>query len=153
MHETVPRRLFVEFSRDEENLNHTRTVSRAEQVKQAYQIVAQEISDLPEFRKQDADENGRMADKVFLYYMQMGCDIYNGKKINIDDLENYEIDHVIPRSFMWDNSLDNRVLTKSIINKQKGDQLPQKLYGQAQHNFWVKLNRLHLISNKKNFGI
>jgi len=149
MHETVPRRLFVEFSRDEENLNHTRTVSRAEQVKQAYQIVAQEISDLPEFRKQDADENGRMADKVFLYYMQMGCDIYNGKKINIDDLENYEIDHVIPRSFMWDNSLDNRVLTKSIINKQKGDQLPQKLYGQAQHNFWVKLNRLHLISNKK----
>lgn len=149
MHGQAPKRIFVEFSRDDENMNHTRTVSRADQVKNAYQKAAQEISDLPEFNEHDADKNGKMADKFFLYYMQAGKDPYTGNDINMDDPNKYDIDHILPRSFTWDDSLDNRVLTEKDANNQKGDHLPQTIFGQTQSNLWLQLKRAHLISERK----
>ena len=42
--------------------------------------------------------------------MQGGRDAYTGAKLNIDRLSDYDIDYIMPQSFVKDDSLDNRVL-------------------------------------------
>ncbi|WP_263751882.1 type II CRISPR RNA-guided endonuclease Cas9, partial [Klebsiella pneumoniae] len=66
----------------------------------------------------------------YLYFMQLGRDMYTGEKINIDELHQYyDIDHIFPRSFIKDNSLNNRVLTrKEINNNEKADRTAADLY-------------------------
>ncbi|MCT7875508.1 MAG: type II CRISPR RNA-guided endonuclease Cas9, partial [Lactobacillus iners] len=56
-----------------------------------------------------------------MYFKQMGRDAYTGDKLSLDQLQNYDIDHIFPRSFIKDDSLDNRVLTQKPINAKKSD--------------------------------
>ena len=39
--------------------------------------------------------------------------MYTGKPLEINQLSNYDIDHIIPQAFIKDDSLNNRVLTSS----------------------------------------
>ena len=48
-------------------------------------------------------------DRLFLYYLQNGKDMYTGEALDINQLSNYDIDHIIPQAFIKDDSLDNRV--------------------------------------------
>ena len=53
----------------------------------------------------------------------MGRCMYSGEKIPLKDLYDkniYDIDHIYPRSKVKDDSLDNRVLVKRQLNKDKG---------------------------------
>lgn len=61
--------------------------------------------------------------KIELYIRQNGIDLLTNKKIDITHLENYEIDHILPRGF-GDDSQDNKMLISKIINGMKGDRLP-----------------------------
>lgn len=49
--------------------------------------------------------------KVELYIRQNGRDMVTGDEIDIQKLENYEMDHILPRGF-GDNSMDNLMLIK-----------------------------------------
>lgn len=46
-----------------------------------------------------------------------------GDEIDIQKLEDYEMDHILPRGF-GDNSMDNLMLIKKEINGKKADRLP-----------------------------
>ena len=62
--------------------------------------------------------------------MQLGRDAYTGKPINIDEVSQYyDIDHILPQSFIKDDSLNNRVLVAKPINNGKSDGVPLKLFG------------------------
>lgn len=82
--------------------------------------------------------------------MQLGRDMYTGEKINIDELHQYyDIDHIFPRSFIKDNSLNNRVLTrKEINNNEKADRTAADLYAVKMGDFWRKLRKQGLITEK-----
>lgn len=54
-------------------------------------------------------------DRLFLYYLQNGKDMYTGEALDINQLSSYDIDHIVPQAFIKDDSLDNRVLTSSRI--------------------------------------
>ena len=41
-----------------------------------------------------------------------------------EQLSQYDIDHIIPQAFIKDDSLDNKVLTKSAKNRGKSDDVP-----------------------------
>ena len=61
-------------------------------------------------------------DRLFLYYLQNGKDMYTGEPLNINQLSSYDIDHIVPQAFIKDDSLDNRVLTSSKDNRGKSEQ-------------------------------
>lgn len=74
-----------------------------------------------------------------MYFTQLGKDIYSGETINIDQLNNYDIDHILPQAFIKDDSLDNRVLTSRDLNNGKSDSVPVKQFGANMKSFWMRL--------------
>ena len=88
-------------------------------------------------------------DRLFLYYLQNGRDMYTGKPLEINQLSNYDIDHIIPQAFIKDNSLDNRVLTSSKENRGKSDNVPSLEVVEKMKTFWQQLLDSKLISERK----
>ena len=67
--------------------------------------------------------------KYKLYRDQGGKCIYSGEMIDLNNLDNYEIDHILPYSRSLDNSYMNKVLVKSTENQQKGNKTPYEYLG------------------------
>ena len=88
-------------------------------------------------------------DRLFLYYLQNGKDIYTGEPLDINQLSSCDIDHIIPQAFIKDDSLDNRVLTKSKENRGKSDNVPSIEVVQKRKAFWQQLLDSKLISERK----
>lgn len=88
-------------------------------------------------------------DRLFLYYLQNGRDMYTGKPLDINQLSSYDIDHIIPQAFIKDDSLDNRVLTSSKDNRGKSDNVPRLEVVQKRKAFWQQLLDSKLISERK----
>ena len=88
-------------------------------------------------------------DRLFLYYLQNGKDMYTGKPLDINQLSSYDIDHIIPQAFIKDDSLDNRVLTSSKENRGKSDNVPSLEVVQKRKAFWQQLLDSKLISERK----
>ena len=61
------------------------------------------------------------SDHFLLYFQQLGKDMYTLKPItDLDEIgtnKAYDIDHIYPQSILKDDSISNRVLTKSTINR------------------------------------
>lgn len=85
-------------------------------------------------------------DRLFLYYLQNGKDMYTDEDLDIDQLSHYDIDHIIPQAFIKDDSLDNKVLTKSPKNRGKSDDVPSLEIVHKKKNFWKQLLDSQLIS-------
>ncbi|VTS28147.1 CRISPR-associated protein Cas9/Csn1, subtype II/NMEMI [Streptococcus pseudoporcinus] len=62
--------------------------------------------------------------RLYLYLLQDGKDMYTGQDLDINNLSQYDIDHIIPQSFIKDNSIDNLVLTTQKANRGKSDNVP-----------------------------
>ena len=88
-------------------------------------------------------------DRLFLYYLQNGKDMYTGEPLDINQLSNYDIDHIVPQAFIKDDSLDNRVLTSSKDNRGKSDNVPSLEVVQKRKAFWQQLLNSKLISEHK----
>ena len=88
-------------------------------------------------------------DRLFLYYLQNGKDMYTGETLDINQLSSYDIDHIIPQAFIKDDSLDNRVLTSSKDNRGKSDNVPSLEVVQKRKAFWQQLLDSKLISERK----
>ena len=55
--------------------------------------------------------------------MQNGQCMYSGEQIVFEELSNYEVDHILPQSYIKDDSLDNKALVKREENQRKKDNL------------------------------
>ena len=88
-------------------------------------------------------------DRLFLYYLQNGRDMYTEKPLDINQLSSYDIDHIVPQAFIKDDSLDNRVLTSSKDNRGKSDNVPSLEVVQKRKIFWQQLLDSKLISERK----
>ena len=88
-------------------------------------------------------------DRLFLYYLQNGKDMYTGEALDINQLSSYDIDHIIPQAFIKDDSLDNRVLTSSKDNRGKSDNVPSLEVVKKRKAFWQQLLDSKLISERK----
>ena len=88
-------------------------------------------------------------DRLFLYYLQNGKDMYTGEALDINQLSSYDIDHIVPQAFIKDDSLDNRVLTSSKDNRGKSDNVPSLEVVEKMKTFWQQLLDSKLISERK----
>jgi CRISPR-associated endonuclease Csn1 len=79
--------------------------------------------------------SSKLVNKIWLYEQQRGKDAYTGKDLNIDKIikdQNYvDIDHIIPRSQSFDNSMSNRVLTLQTENSSKINMTPKQYINEA----------------------
>ena len=100
-------------------------------------------------KEHPTDNNQLQNDRLFLYYLQNGKDMYTGEALDINQLSSYDIDHIIPQAFIKDDSLDNRVLTKSKENRGKSDNVPSLEVVQKRKVFWQQLLDSKLISERK----
>lgn len=87
--------------------------------------------------------------RLYLYYMQNGKDMYTGSDLDINKLSSYDIDHIIPRSFITDNSFDNIVLTSQDSNRGKLDDVPSIDVVNKMEYFWRTLLKSGCISQRK----
>ncbi len=71
-------------------------------------------------RIKNANASGKLnSKKLYLYYLQMGRDVYTGEPIDIEDLfddSRYDIDHIYPRSLTNDNIL--KIICSGVKNNQ-----------------------------------
>lgn len=70
----------------------------------------------------------QLATKIRLWHQQGERCLYTGKTISIHDLINnpnqFEIDHILPLSITFDESLANKVLVYATANQEKGQRTP-----------------------------
>lgn len=88
-------------------------------------------------------------DKLYLWFIQLGRSMYSEKPIAINELSECEIDHIIPRSLIVDNSFENRVLVWKGENQNKGDNPLTAGVIRDRRPFWEYLYRHKLIGSKK----
>ena len=100
-------------------------------------------------KENPTNNNQLQNDRLFLYYLQNGKDMYTGKALDINQLSSYDIDHIIPQAFIKDDSLDNRVLTSSKENRGKSDNVPSLEVVEKMKAFWQQLLDTKLISERK----
>ncbi|WOX36763.1 type II CRISPR RNA-guided endonuclease Cas9 [Ligilactobacillus salivarius] len=147
-----PTSISIEFTRKKQKSRLTNT--RYKKISDVYEKIADEVISEYELRKlqSELDSNANnMRDRYYLYFMQLGRDMYTGEKINIDELhQRYDIDHILPQSFIKDDSINNRVLTrKDVNNKEKSDKTAADLYAVEMSDFWRKLRKQGLITEQK----
>ncbi|MDP4042867.1 type II CRISPR RNA-guided endonuclease Cas9 [Mycoplasmopsis arginini] len=74
-----------------------------------------------------------LLEKLKLYVQQDGIDLYSMQKMDIWEVINYpgnfEIDHIIPYSLSYDNSVGNKVLTTKANNQAKGQKTAMEYLG------------------------
>lgn len=99
------------------------------------------------------DNNDLRIKKLYYYFMQMGRCMYSGEKIDIKDLfvkDLYDIDHIYPKSKIYDDSFDNTVLVRKDINGAKSNVYPiNSDIRLSQRDFWNYLLDKGFVSKKK----
>ena len=106
------------------------------------------------------DINGSIRKKIRLYEQQDGKCAYTGKPLDLNLILNdstaYEIDHIIPISISFDDSMQNKVLVLHRANHEKGNVTPIMAFN--QHRFtdgWDKQTFISFVMTQmktKKFG-
>lgn len=145
-----PSNIVIEMARENQSTSYGKNKSK-QRLKHVENAMKELGSNLLKETKADNRElqNDLQKDRLYLYYLQNGRDMYTGKEIPIEDLSHYDIDHVIPRSFTTDNSLDNLVLVSSKENRGKSDDVPSEEVVRRMKPLWIQLLNAKAISKRK----
>jgi len=153
-----PKNVFIEVTRDDElDKRGKRTKRRYDALKEALAVFKKEY---PEYCKGGNEALGELKgispaeldERLTLYFMQCGKCLYSGEPIDINRLSSgdYEVDHIIPRSYIKDDSLENKALVLREFNQSKTDAmlLPQGIRHKMKP-YWNALLDAKLIGPKK----
>ena len=146
----TPESIVIEMARE----NQT-TARGKKNSQQRYKRIADALKNLASgldsniLKEHPTDNVQLQNDRLFLYYLQNGKDMYTGEPLDINQLSSYDIDHIVPQAFIKDDSLDNRVLTSSKDNRGKSDNVPSLEVVQKRKAFWQQLLDSKLISEHK----
>ena len=148
----APANVFVEVTRDDEmGKKGRRTSRRYDQLKEA--LAAFKKDDPQIWKEIQATNPADLDERLTLYFMQRGKCLYSGRPINIDQLSNaglYEVDHIIPRAYIKDDSLENKALVLRECNQRKTDSLLlDEGIRRNMAGYWRSLHDAKLIGDKK----
>ena len=146
----APESIVIEMARENQTTVRGKKNSqqRYKRIEDSLKILASGL-DSNILKENPTDNNQLQNDRLFLYYLQNGKDMYTGEALDINQLSSYDIDHIIPQAFIKDDSLDNRVLTSSKDNRGKSDNVPSLEVVQKRKAFWQQLLDSKLISERK----
>ena len=153
----APKNIMIEMARGNEK--KVRKDDRKKYLQKLYEKIKNENKSVYDLYYKNLDSKLNKAekidtDKLYLYYLQEGKCLYCMKPIEIEKLglndSTYEIDHILPRTLVKDNSWDNRALVCRECNQNKGaDLVLKKVIRDNCNTFWKRLNDNKLLSNKK----
>lgn len=146
-----PERIFIEMARGGEK-EKRRTVSRKARLLELYAACKDDVRDWTK-EIENREEREFNSKKLYLYYTQMGRCMYSGEEIDIDELmqknSKWDIDHIYPQSKIKDDSIDNIVLAKKVINNSKQNKLLSPDIRIKMKKYWNTLYKGNFISKKK----
>ena len=155
----APKRIFVEMTRTEEEKGEKgRKESRGNQLLELYKSIKNTDSHNWKEEIAAADKDGKLRIiPLFLYYMQMGRDMYTGEEIDLDRLYDknlYDKDHIYPKCYVKDDSIMNNLV---LVNKRANQDIKKDLYPipeQIKANpkvreLWDTLHKQKLITDEK----
>lgn len=146
-----PDNIAIEMARGDEK--KVRKVNKKDYLKKLY-VGCKDSIDNYKRLKHELDSSEITSQKLFLYFIQEGKCLYSGEPLNIEDIENqslYEVDHIIPRTLIKDDSLENKALVLRKYNQDKKANyvLPRQYRNEYQKVWWKHLKDSGLISSKK----
>ena len=157
----APAKIFVETTRSN-YADKKPTDSRKKQLEAVYnniedkgiQELEREINSTLKDRLSAVEPSKLKVKKLYLYYTQLGCCMYSGESIDINELfdnNKYDIDHIYPQSKVKDDSFTNTVLVKKVSNAEKADKYPlgQDIQTKENKRFWKFLKEKKLITEEK----
>ena len=154
----APSNIFIEVTR-EDSKEKRRTQKRFDRLKDALKKLKEES---PEFWdsavSEQLGEHQRQAasldEKLTLYFMQGGKSLYSGTPLEIGRLFEYQVDHIIPQSYIKDDSFENKALVLASENQNKSDQmlLPADMR-RKMRPYWDALLGAGLIGKKKHTNL
>lgn len=153
----APANVFVEVTRDEDaSKKGKRTKKRWDNIEaalSAFKAQGGNLEVMGDFKELKA-ANIDLDERLTLYLMQNGKCLYSGKSINLEKLMagsgDYEVDHIIPRAYIKDDSLDNKALVWREENQRKTDQLLiDESIRRKMGNTWSRLHEAKMMSDKK----
>ena len=155
----APKKIFVEMARSEEEKGDKgRKDSRGDKLLELYKNIKNTENHDWEKEISEANESGKLrSKKLYLYYTQMGRDMYTGEEINIDMLYDdsmYDIDHIYPRHYVKDDSIVNNLV---LVNRRANQDIKKDLYpipdkiisNLKVQGLWKMLHKQNLITDEK----
>lgn len=143
-----PESIAIEMARNEDKKE--RKDNKKKYIENLYKKSKDEIENYNKLQK-ELNQEEINSQKMFLYFIQEGKCLYSGKPLNIEDLDLYEIDHIIPRTLIKDDSIDNKALVYRECNQNKAASyvLPQEYRNKYNQEWWKHLRKIGLMSAKK----
>lgn len=153
-----PEHIMIEFAREEGAKK--RTEDRKKQINNLQKAISKDEKELKSFLKEHSryNEDEYNDQRLYLYITQEGKCLYTGEALNVSRLQDYEIDHILPKNFVKDDSFDNLALVTSEANQAKGGtKMPLEIISDKdkfyQKTQWKKLLDNKLISQSKYFKL
>ncbi len=145
-----PENIMIEMSRGEDKVK-SRKDTKKTYLNKLYDKFKKDINDYNKLKKELNSFDKIDSQKLFLYFIQEGKSLYSRKPLNIDNLEEYEIDHIIPRTLIKDDSIENKALVLRSENHEKAANfvLPSNFRTRDMINWWIHLKDCNLITSKK----
>lgn len=141
-----PENIVIEMARENQTTQKGQKNSR-ERMKRIEEGVKELGSQI---LKEHPVENTQLQnEKLYLYYLQNGRDMYVDQELDINRLSDYDVDHIVPQCFIKDDSIDNKVLTRSEKNRGKLDNVPSEEVVKKMKNYWRQLLNAKLITQRK----
>ena len=149
----APTNIFIETTREEDpKKKGNRTRRRYDKIKEAVMAFrsqnAELANELKGFRATDFDD-----ERLVLYFMQGGKSLYSDTPLDVSRLSDpkyYQVDHIIPQSYIKDDSFENKALVLSSENQRKTDaMLIDPDIRQKMAKWWRALHDAELIGDKK----
>ena len=144
-----PKNIIIEMARSEDKKE--RKDDRKKYLVKLYEKFKDEIKNYNQLISEMKDHEKIDTQRLFLYFIQEGKCLYTGTPLNIEDLNKYEIDHIIPRTLIKDDSLDNKALVLKECNQiKKADLVLPSEYRTSQNIiWWTHLRKIGLMSASK----
>lgn len=151
-----PENIMIEFARDDATKEQTK--SRKAEIRDIQRAISKDEEELKAFLQNHIQyEDARYRDnRLYLYITQQGKCMYSGEPLNVSRLQDYDVDHILPRSFVKDDSIDNLALVTQKMNHKKGhEKMPLEIIKdkRKQQAYWQKLFDNNLISQQKYYRL
>ena len=145
----APSRIFIEVTREEDTKNKgKRTDKRTSKLEMGLKKLRDHEDTKTILAELKDHEN--LNEKLTLYFAQSGKSLYSGTPLDINELSHYQVDHIIPQSYIKDDSIDNKALVLASENQRKSDSLLlEDSIRRKMSNTWNALFKAGLMSEKK----
>lgn len=154
-----PKYIFIESTRKPDEKKRTKKridkisdLLKAVEIDDEYNAIKKDLlHDCNETKRKlaQSSEERLKDEKLYLYMMQLGRCMYTGKPLDIERLSEYEVDHIIPRCFIKDDSIENKVLVVKEANQRKSNLAITEDVIQKMQVFWKFLLDNKFITAKK----